>query len=448
MNYLLGLLFYFTVLVIIGVYLSRRNPDFDSYFFGQRKLGGFLIFFTVTASWFGAASTIATINAAYDAGFAAVWLLGVPTILTMLVFILINRKVRETRFVSLPVLLEKYYGKAVAAIASFLIFFYMVVLAASQLVAWGKFIGGFTGQGYELTVITGAFVVILYSYLGGYMSVVVTDGVQFGLLGLSLIYLMIFFKGGPTLFRSEDFNFWSNGNYNLLMTLSFTLAWVISPIIWQRIGSARSAKASKYGLIMSIAAFSLLYYMVIRVAVHLRGYAEAGTGGGDIFGAIIKNWLPMGGSMLVFLGIAAAIMSTADTALNVGALTLVKDVLQIKKKSKSVVYARVATFGCGVLAVLIALRFNSIIKTLGLASEIMAEGLFIPGMYMLFFKQKRPMAALLSLILGGGFAMIVFINAYGLALPLPQWPYSLPYGLGLSFAGFVTGFLIDKSRNK
>ncbi len=79
-----------------------------------------------------------------------------------------------------------------------------------------------------------------------------------------------------------------------------------------------------------------------------------------------------------------------------------------------------------------------------LASEIMAEGLFIPGMYLLFFKKKRPLAALLSLVLGGGFSILVFVNAYGLSLPLPQWPYSLPYGLALSLIGFITGYFFDK----
>ena len=154
----------------------------------------------------------------------------------------------------------------------------------------------------------------------------------------------------------------------------------------------------------------------------------------------------MGGSILVFLGIAAAITSTAATAFNVGALTLVKDVIRIKHKNRTALYARMATFICGALAVLVALRFNSIIKTLGLASEIMAEGLFIPGIYMLFFKKKKPLAALLSLILGGGFSIVVFINAYGLSLPLPQWPESLPYGLGLSLLGFVIGYLLDKKK--
>jgi SSS family solute:Na+ symporter len=440
--YVIGLLIYFLVLVILGIFLSRKNLDFDSYFYGRRKLGSFLIFFTVTASWFGAASTIATVEAAQKTGFQAVWLLGVPTVATIIIFILLNKKIRETRFVSLPVLLEKYYGKIVSAFASFLIFIYMVLLAASQFVAWGKFIGSFLGQNYEITVITGAVAVILYSYLGGYISIVLTDGLQFLLLSLSLIYLMIFFKNTAPLFKPSDFDFFSNSEYHLLMTASFTLAWVISPIIWQRVASAKSAKASKWGLLMSIAAFSILYFWVIRVGIYLR--SMPGTTSGDIFGFVVENWLPAGGSLLVFLGIASAIMSTGDTAINIAALTLVKDVFQIKRKNKVVFYAKIATFISGILASVVALRFDSIIKTLGLASEIMAEGLFIPGMYLLFFKKKRPLAALLSLVLGGGFSILVFVNAYGLSLPLPQWPYSLPYGLALSLSGFIIGYILDK----
>ncbi|MCP4151945.1 MAG: sodium:solute symporter family protein [bacterium] len=442
--YLIGLLVYFAVLVLVGILLSRRNPDFDAYFYGKRRLGSFMVFFTVTASWFGAASTIATVNAAYRSGISAIWLLGVPTFTTIVAFVFINRKIRATRFVSLPVLLEKYYGQKVAAAASFLIFFYMVVLAASQLVAWGKFVGFFIGQNYEVTVILGALVVIIYSYLGGYLSIVLTDAVQFLLLTVSLGYLVYFFQGTHVPVKATDFVFFTNMGYNLAMTVSFTLAWVISPIIWQRIASAKSAKVSRRGLVMSIIAFSILYVMVISVGFYLRGFPA----NENIFSLVIGSWLPAGGGLLVFLGIAAAIMSTADTALNVGALTLVKDVFQVKEPARMVRFARLATFICGVLAVLIALRFNSIIKTLGLASEIMAEGLFIPGMYLLFAKKRKPLAALFSLILGGGFSILVFINAYGLLLPLPEWPYSLPYGLGLSLFGFITGYLLDSRKSE
>ncbi len=449
--FITGLLIYFALLVLMGFYLSRRNVDFDAYFFGKRRLGSFLIFFTVTASWFGAASTIATVDAAYKNGFNAVWLLGMPTFATIIAFIFINRRIRETRFVSLPILLEKYYGKSVSAAASFLIFLYMVLLAASQLVAWGKFVSGIIGQSYEVTVIIGALAVILYSFLGGYLSIVLTDGLQFILLTAGLIYMVIFFNDSPLQIKYSDYDFFSNSSFNLLMTASFTMAWLISPIIWQRIASARSARASARGLILSITAFAILYHLVMVVGIGLRSLP--GKFQGDLLGGTVQHWLPPAGGLLVFLGIAAAIMSTMDTAINVGALTLVKDVFQVKikqvKHKKKMIYsAQLATFLCGALAIVVALRFNSIIKTLGLASEIMAEGLFIPGMYLLFFKKKKPTAALLSLLLGGGFSIIVFFNAYAPVLPLPEWPYSVPYGIGLSLLGFITGYFIDGRRQK
>lgn len=443
--YLLGLFIYFALLMVIGIVVSRKNPDFDAYFYGERKMGSFLIFFTVTASWFGAASIIATANAAYKTGFNALWMLCIPTLTTIIIFIIINKKVRDTRFVSLPVLLEKYYGKVVSGFASFLIFFYMVVLAASQLVAWGTFARNFMGTEYGVTVIIGAAVVILFSYLGGYLSIVFTDVLQFVMITVSLIYFVSFLKNSPSAFKPSDYNFFANSEYNLLMTLSFTLAWVISPIVWQKIASARSAKSSRRGLIMSLVGLAFLYFWVIQIGVYLRNFTGT-ENTSDVLSVVIKNWLPVGGGILIFMGIAAAITSTAATAFNIGALTLVKDVIYIKHKNRTAIYSRIGTFICGALAVMVALRFSSIIKTLGLASEIMAEGLFIPGMYMLFFKKKKPLAALLSLLLGGGFSIVVFVNAYGLSLPLPQWPDSLPYGLALSSLGFIIGYIFNRKK--
>lgn len=438
--YLITLIIYFIILSFFGLALSKKNIDFDSYFFGKRKLGVFLIFFTVTASWFGGAATIATIDDAYKNGFESIWLIGIPTILTIFIFVLINKKIREIHFVSLPIFLNKYYGKSVSSFASFLIFFYMIVLAASQFVAWGKFVSIFIEENYAVTVITGAIIVILYSYLGGYISVVLTDGLQFFLLTLSIIYLILSLKNNIHYIQPSDLNIFSNIQYNILMAISFTLAWLISPIIWQRISSANTKKSSKRGLIISIIAFSVLYILIILIAICLRKFPA----NSNFFSNIIKNSLPLSGSILVFIGIGAAIMSTADSAINIGALTLVKDVFNLKDKKKVILFSKVSTFISGCLAVLIALEFNSIIKTLGLASEIMAEGLFIPGMYALFFKKRKPFAALLSLLLGGGFSLIVFINAYGLKLPIPEWPYSLPYGLSLSLFGFLIGYFIDK----
>jgi SSS family solute:Na+ symporter len=109
----------------------------------------------------------------------------------------------------------------------------------------------------------------------------------------------------------------------------------------------------------------------------------------------------------------------------------------------------VATFALGAFAFLIATRLQSILKTIGLASEVMAEGMFVPGVAMIFLREKYPTAGMTSLILGSGYAILGFLNGIGLIhLNWPEWPFSVPYGVALSLLGFVFGFLIDRQKRK
>ncbi|MDH4257856.1 MAG: hypothetical protein OEV50_03515, partial [Candidatus Aminicenantes bacterium] len=158
-------------------------------------------------------------------------------------------------------------------------------------------------------------------------------------------------------------------------------------------------------------------------------------------------------SAVLFVAVVAAVMSTMDTAINTGALSLTRDVYQQifpSRQGKEVVLAgRFSTLLVGGAAFLIATRFQNILKTLGLASEIMAEGLFIPGIAMVFLRKRLPLAGFLSLFLGGGFSVVRFLCELDL-LPLswPSWPYSVPYGLGLSLAGFLAGFAVERYLKK
>ncbi len=154
---------------------------------------------------------------------------------------------------------------------------------------------------------------------------------------------------------------------------------------------------------------------------------------------------------LLFAAVLAAVLSTLDTALNAGALALARDVWgQIRPPRGSEHGARrgrISTVVMAVLALAVASRFQSILKTIGLASEIMAEGFFIPGMAMILSPRRRPLAGWLGFGLGGGFAVLSFLSASGLvSLPLPVWPRSVPYGLALGAAGFAAGALIERKK--
>jgi SSS family solute:Na+ symporter len=137
-----------------------------------------------------------------------------------------------------------------------------------------------------------------------------------------------------------------------------------------------------------------------------------------------------------------------DTAVNAGALILARDFFEKfvpSARRRPVFWGRAATLIVGLAALAAALRFRSVLKTIGLSSEIMAEGFFIPGLAMIFLKRPRPLAGLLGLVCGGGFAVVSFLGAMGvLPLGLPAWPRSLPYGLALSAAGFAVGYLAGR----
>jgi SSS family solute:Na+ symporter len=140
-----------------------------------------------------------------------------------------------------------------------------------------------------------------------------------------------------------------------------------------------------------------------------------------------------------------------DAALNAGAFALTKDLLGRRGGAeagrRAVTLARISTLGLAAAAFLTATRFEDILETLGLASKVMAEGLLIPGLAALFLKKKVPWAGLLSLLCGGGYAVVCFLAEAGLlVVPVPRWPWSLPLGVGLGAAGFVAGLLVERFK--
>jgi hypothetical protein len=78
----------------------------------------------------------------------------------------------------------------------------------------------------------------------------------------------------------------------------------------------------------------------------------------------------------------------------------------------------------------------------------MAEGLLVPGLAALFLKKRAPLAGILGLALGGGYAAVSFLGDSGLRfLPIPAWPRSLPLGVAVGAAGFLAGLAIEACRS-
>lgn len=464
LEFFFSLFFYFLLVVFFGLRFRHRMRSFEDFFLASRRLSAGLVFLSLTASWFGATSILVTTDEAFERGLSAIWLVGVPAVVTVLFFaFFLAAPIRRLPILTLPDLVEQHYGKTVRHLTSCLLFWYMVVLASSQMVAVGQFFQPFLGFSYFWSLALGTGVVLIYLVSGGLRSVAVTDSLQYFFMTAGVIALTVFllrvssFQGvieaasqvGP----AGYLNIFYDSKRNLLIVFSFSLAWTISPIAWQRIQAAQTEKKARQGLYWTAAALFLLYGLVVAIGILARPHFPMTTSSSPLLTQIIITRVSPLFGIFLFIAVAAAILSTMDTAINTGALTLSRDIFEqtffraSRQKNDALLLGRAATMLVAIISFAVATQFRSILKTIGLASEVMAEGLFIPGMAMFLFKKKMPLAGGLSLALGGGFALASFCSELGI-FPgsLPSWPYSVPYGVGLSMAGFAAGFLLERWR--
>jgi SSS family solute:Na+ symporter len=459
---LVALAGYLLLLLIVGVFFARKTRSLEGFFLASRDLGSLLVFVSLAASWIGASSTLVTVDEAYSQGVSSFCVMGLPAVLTALGFAFVfAAPIRRLPILTLPDLVELRYSRTVRHLASFLIVWYMILLAASQMVALGSFLGAILRIPYVQALLLGTAVVVVYSVAGGFFSVVLTDGLQFVLL-VGGIFGLFFYLLGRVSFgdaaaaalhvRGPAFwDFFHGWERNALVVLSFVCAWTISPIVWQRIQAARTPRHAQRGLLAAALTFLLIYAVIVAIGILALPLLPENELDGPLLSVVISSV----GALLsgfLFVAVAAAVMSTLDTAINTGALSLTRDVLQrlLRRTSEgdALIMSRGSTVAIAALALLIATRLQSILQALGLASEILAEGFFIPGVAMLFLRRRLPTAGLLSVCLGGGYAVCVFFAAAGLlSLPLPDWPYSVPNGLGLSLAGFLLGMAWDLWRS-
>ncbi|MDP2914547.1 MAG: sodium:solute symporter family protein [Candidatus Aminicenantes bacterium] len=460
-EFFLFLAAYFALVLLAGLAFSRRMKNLEDFFLASRCLSAGLIFLSLTASWFGATSILVSTDEAMRTGLSAFWIMGVPAVLTVLLLaFFLARPLQRLPIMTIPDLVELRYGRLVRHLASGLIIWYMVLLAASQMVALGQFLKMFLGLSYLAGLGLATAVVLLYSMIGGLRSVVFTDVVQFFLLVAGVAGLVIWLGGfwsGTAIAdlasrggKAGYFDLFHNLKENVLIAFSFILAWTISPIALQRIQAARGVREARTGLFAAAGMLFLLYASVTFIGLASLPLSPGQPLSHPLVSEIIASKVGLWFGGLLFVAVLAAILSTMDTAINTGALSLTRDVhLQLFPGSGlgPVAAGRLATLLVGLLAFLVATRFQSILKTIGLSSEIMAEGLFVPGLAMIFSRRRRPLAGLLSLCLGGGYSILSFLGAVNvLPLGLPVWPYSVPYGLALSLAGFGAGLALDRFK--
>jgi len=457
------LLLIFYALSLVGAgWWSRKNTSSEDYFLAGRQLPAWLLAITFIASWWGGGSAIDLVDHAFANGLSSFWVYGVPVLIATGLMYLFSKAIRRIGTISQPQLMEERYDGTTALLLTILIIIFMVINASVQVIVVARFFQAFYSISYTQGALIGTAIVLVYSLFGGFKGVVITDLLQFVfflITGVALFYMMYEQSGGMQIVAEQAqsrgqtgyTSFFSGASDNLAYVITFGTSWMIQANIWQRISAAKQPTDARKMMLFSFIAFIPLYLMVTYTGMFASVMYDAVPEGGIIPDMISKISTPLIGAVL-FVGLSAAIMSTMDSLINTGALSLTIDIYKryihaSATQEQLVKIGRISTLVIGCVALLIALKIQSVLTIAWIASDFLTTGAFVPLVLGFIWVKGTSTAAKASMIFGLVFSTYNLLVALGLSLPTAWETASATqaiFGMLASAIIYVSVSLTDK----
>lgn len=191
---------YLLMMLGIGIYFYFKTKNLSDYILGGRKLGKWVTSISAQASDMSGWLMMGLPGLAYLSGISnAGWTAIGLAVGTYLNWRVVAKKLRvyTERFdnaITLSSYFEKRFDdekKILSIIASLFIMIFFTFYVASSFVSGGKLLNTVFGIDYGKAVLLGAVIIILYTFLGGFLAVCWTDLIQGILMFVAIVVLPI-----------------------------------------------------------------------------------------------------------------------------------------------------------------------------------------------------------------------------------------------------------------
>ena len=369
-------------------------------------------------------------GAIYLAGTGQVWIAIGLFVGTVLNWMLISARLRvytqKTNAITLPCFFEARFRDPTGLlriVSAIIILIFFAIYASSGLVATGLLFESTFGVRYHAAVVIGGFVIIAYTFLGGFMAVCWTDLLQGTLMFLAIIVvpaLTYHLAGGiDAISEAMEVKGISAGLLPEAPTLSIALCMIISSMAWGlgyfgqphilvRFMSIKSVAKLKRSMAIAILWVLLSLSGAVFVGFISIAMYDGLTGGEQekVFIYMIRDLFnPWFGGILL-AAIFSAIMSTIDSQLLVSSSALSEDfyLKAIKKQAseKEIVWVgRACVIIISVIALVMALdRDNTILGIVSYAWGGFGAAFGPLVLYALFSRKTSWQSALAGMVTG------------------------------------------------
>ena len=457
---------YLLLMIAIGCIFATKIKSTAEYFLGGRGVGAWVTALSAQASDMSGWLLMGLPGAVYMAGLGESWVAIGLAIGTILNWIFIAPRLRiyteKVNSVTLSTFFENRFREKsgiLRTLSAIVILAFFTIYAGSGLVACGKLFNVMFGLKYEIAVLIGMAVVLIYTILGGYLAVCWTDLIQGALMFFAIIIVPVaaYFYIQNNMEPGTLSNAFGDNSLSLIpagTSGSVALFAIISSAVWglgycgqphilTRFMSIKNAKLlprsttiATIWVVISLAAAVVIGFLAKPIFPGLDKNASE-----EVFikliGFLCNPWI--GGVLLA--AILAAIMSTIDSQLLVSSSALTEDFYKkFFRRSASVKelvwISRISVLLITILATTLALAPNDTIFGIVKFAWGGFGAAFGPVVIMSLYSRKTSSVSAIAGMLAGSVVMLVWYFS-GLSV----YMYEILPGF---VAGLIVMFIVNQ----
>lgn len=471
---------YMIAMILIGVYFSNKSKKMGDYFLAGRGLNSWVVALSAQASDMSGWLLMGLPGAAYISGMCNYWIAIGLTIGTILNWTLVAKRLRKFTYVAgdsitIPEYLQKRFKSSspvIRVVCAIVIFMFFLVYTSSAFKAGGtlfRVVFNVDESYSAIAIIFTAFIIVLYTLLGGFNAVAWTDLVQGLLMIVTIIALPIAIIIYTPSIASDlnSINAASGDTYfslfkgqsvtGILSNLGWALGYFGMPHILVRFMAIKNSKMIKKSATIAIIWVIISLGLAVLIGIFGRAYLDSqsvildASTSEEIFIRTASMLFPnvIGG---IFLSaVLASIMSTADSQLLVTASAVASDfynaVLNKKASDKHLMWvSRIAVMAISVAACVLALFGDK--NIMGIVSIAWAGfgAAFGPAIIFSLYWKRLTMKGTVCGIITGGAVVVLWEYIFPLVSFLKPLTalYSIFPGFILATAVTIIVTLLDK----
>ena len=482
------LIIYMIVNMVVGLKVShiekgqKTGSFLQNYFIGGRSMGGLVLAMTLVATYTSASSFLGGPGLAADWGLTQSWVAAIQIGTAFLTLGVLGKKMaiisRRINAVSITDYFKaRYNSPAVVILCGLCLVVFFITQMVAQFIGGATLVESVTGLPYWAGLALFGVIVILYTSIGGFKAVVMTDTLQ-GIIMTIGTFLLLFFvikAGGGMGEITAQLNA-TNPGWDLLGKGPFseglsTLSpgYMISFWVLVGVGVLGLPQTAVRGMgfkdtqsMHRAMMYGTVVVGILMIGMHFAGaltlplLPEEGISSTDaVIPYVVMEYMPSVAAGFFLAAPLAAVMSTVSSLLILASATIIKDLYLTyivkaddndeKVNKKVPVYSTLITIVIGVIVFIFALSPPDIIVWINLFAMGGLEATFFwPLIGGLYWKKGNSTCCIWSIIVG--VATFIFFNQVKIA---PYHIHEIVFGLiagGIAY--FVAGLVSKKEPDK